>query len=405
MNLVEASNLKIFKLQLFLILFLMGLCISYVFSQQSYTEITAKGVASVLAGDKGLARDQAIDDALRNAVEEGLGTFVQSTTMVENYQVISDNILTWSNGYVKNYQIISEGLTDATTYEVTVRAQLELSNLKNDWDSLQSIINQMSNPRILIIMDEQNIGESYNKYHFLSVDMTVAEATLINKFIENGFEVIDAATMRENIQREQAAAALAGNTKIAAEIGKSLGAEVIITGKAVATVATGINLGGMKSCQANLTARVIKADIATIIATSSQNAAYPHIDEVTGGTKAIEKAAIKMADELIKKIAQKWRDEFYGATTVKLVVKDVESFAQINDFKTTLKYYIRGIKDIYQRRFVEGLAELDVKLTGNADQLARELERKDLEKFEVKVTGMTMNQIMLKIASKSTVPE
>jgi hypothetical protein len=136
------------------------------------------------------------------------------------------------------------------------------------------------------------------------------------------------------------------------------------------------------------------------MATSSQHAAYPHIDEVTGGTKAIEKAANKMADDLIKKIAKKWRDEFYGATTIKLHVQGVESFSQINDFKTTLKYYIRGIKDIYQRSFSTGMAELDVKLTGNAEQLARELEQKDLEKFDVKIVGLTMNQIRLKIASK-----
>ena len=85
---------------------------------------------------------------------------------------------------------------------------------------------------------------------------------------------------------------------------------------------------------------------------------------------------------------------------MKLVVQDIESFSQINNFKTTLKFYVRGIKDIYQRNFSGSIAELDVKLTGNADQLARELERKDLEKFSVKILGTTMNKITLKIASK-----
>lgn len=394
--------MKIKQLKFVLItLVLLGAMVTSAISQKAYKEFTSKGSATVFGGDRGLARDQAIDDALRKAVEQGLGTFVQSSTLVENYQMISDNILSWSNGYVKKYDIISEGLTDATTYEVTIHALLELSNIKNDWDSIQNLIAQMHNPRILIIMDEQNIGQSYDKYHFLSVDMTVAEATLINKFLESGFEVVDAATMRENIRREQASAALAGNTKAAANIGKSLGAEVIITGKAVAKVATGINLGGMKSCQANLTARVIKADVASIIATSSQHAAYPHIDEVTGGTKAIEKAATKMADELISKITQKWKDEFYKATTIKLIVVDVKSFSQINEFKSTLRYYIRGIKDIYQRQFLGDRAELDVKITGNADQMARELERKDFEKFDVQILATTMNKITLKLTAKS----
>ena len=64
-------------------------------SQTAVSQITATGIASIFAGDQALARDQAIDDALRNAVEQGLGTFVQSSTLVENYQLVSDNILTW----------------------------------------------------------------------------------------------------------------------------------------------------------------------------------------------------------------------------------------------------------------------------------------------------------------------
>ncbi|MBN1154099.1 flagellar assembly protein T N-terminal domain-containing protein [candidate division KSB1 bacterium] len=368
--------------------------------QSTFNQVTATGMATIFAGDQGLARDQAIDDALRNAVEQGLGTFVQSSTLVENYQLVSDNILTWSKGYVKNYQIISERLPDPTTYEVVINAQLEIANLKNDWDSVQNMIGKMQNPRILIIMDEQNIGQSYDKYHFLAVDMTISEATLINKFLEKGFECIDAATMRENVKQEQAYAALTGNSQVAAQLGKNLGAEIIVTGKAVAKVATGINLGGMKSCQANLTARVIKADIASVIATSSQHAAYPHIDEVTGGTKAIEKAAEKLGNDLINKIAEKWRDEFYNATTVKVIVHDVDSFSEINDFKSSLKYYVRGIKDVYQRNFSAGLAELDVKITGNADQLARELERKDFDKFNIKVKEASMNRIVLSIQPK-----
>jgi hypothetical protein len=50
------------------------------------------------------------------------------------------------------------------------------------------------------------------------------------------------------------------------------------------------------------------------------------------------------------------------------------------------------------------MAELDVKITGNANQLARELERKDLDKFEVKIVGLTMNKITLQL-SEQQVPE
>lgn len=370
-------------------------------SQQTTQTVTSKGVATVFGEDKGLARDQAIDDALRKAVETTLGTFVQSSTLVQNNMVVEDNILSWSNGYVRSYRVLQEGSPDLANYEVTIEAVVELANLKNDWESVQNLIQRMGNPRIMFMVEEQNIGASTNRFDYLSVDMNVTETALLDKFIANGFECVDPATVRQNIEQDQAMAILQGNTQIASAIGKKLGAEVVITGKAVAKVATGINLGGMKSCQANITARVIKADVATVIATSSQHAAYPHIDEVTGGTEAIKKAANKMADELIEKITKKWKDEFYQATSVKMVVYGFKSFDQLNNFKNTIKFLVRGVKDIYSRELKGDMAEMDVKITGNANQLARELERKDLDKFQVKITGLSMNKITLQLSEKA----
>jgi len=369
-------------------------------AQQATKVVTAKGVATIFGEDKALARDQAIDDALRKAVEQTLGTFVQASTLVQNNMVVEDNILAWSDGYVRSHRIISEGLADPSTYEVNIEAEVELANLKNDWESIQNLLIRMGNPRVMFMIEEQNIGQSTNRFNYLSVDMNITETTFLDKFIQNRFECVDPATVRQNIKQDQALAVLQGDTKLASAIAKKLDAEVIITGKAFAKVATGINLGGMKSCQANVTARVIKADVATIIATGSQHAAYPHIDEVTGGTEAIKKATNKLSDDLIAKITQKWKDEFYKATTVKMIVHGVNSFDQIDNFKNTLKFLIRGIKDVYTRDITESMAELDVKITGNADQLARELKRKDLDKFQVKIIGLTMNKITLELSEK-----
>ncbi|HEX9974724.1 MAG TPA: hypothetical protein VGD14_21855, partial [bacterium] len=234
---------------------------SVVEAQQTTQTVTSKGVATVFGEDKGLARDQAIDDALRKAVEQTLGTFIQASTLVQNNMVVEDNILSWSNGYVRSYRVIQEGSPDLANYEVTIEAIVELANLKNDWESVQNLIQRMGNPRIMFMVEEQNIGESTNRFDYLSVDMNITETTLLDKFISNGFECVDPATVRQNIEQDQAMAVLQGNTQMAAALAKNLGAEVVITGKAVAKVATGINLGGMKSCQANITARVIKADV------------------------------------------------------------------------------------------------------------------------------------------------
>lgn len=54
------------------------------FGQQAQTVI-AEGVGAVFGNDRAIARDQAIQDALRKAVEQAVGTLVSSETMVQNF--------------------------------------------------------------------------------------------------------------------------------------------------------------------------------------------------------------------------------------------------------------------------------------------------------------------------------
>lgn len=366
---------------------------------QTLLVVQSTGVGAINYGDKAAARDRAIDDAMRKAVEQTLGVIIDSQTKVENYMMVEDRILNWSRGYVKNYRILSEGQQAPDIYQVQIEATLDNKNLISDAQAVQNLIQNMGNPRVMFLIDEQNIGDAADRYHYFTVDMTASETAMINRFSEKGFEMVDPMTVRQNKQRESVLAAINGDAKAAATIAAALDAEVVVTGKAVATVATGINLGGMKSCQANLTARVVDADVGTIIATGSKHAAYPHIDEVTGGTLAIQKAANGLADDLINKILEKWRNKFYNLNSVKLVVSGLTDFSVASDLKNQLQYAVRGIKNIFPRNVAGGTAEFDIQISGNAEQLARELDRRQIETLSFQVTGVTANRVSLKVVS------
>jgi hypothetical protein len=71
------------------------------FGQQSQT-VTAEGVGAVFGNDRAIARDQAIQDALRKAVEQAVGTLVSSETMVQNFQTLNDKIYTQTQGYIQS---------------------------------------------------------------------------------------------------------------------------------------------------------------------------------------------------------------------------------------------------------------------------------------------------------------
>lgn len=77
----------------------------------------------------GSTRTGAIHNAMRTAIEQELGAFIDSKTLVKNQQVISDEINANSDGFISGYEIISEGVENGIFF-VTIRAEVNSSAVK-----------------------------------------------------------------------------------------------------------------------------------------------------------------------------------------------------------------------------------------------------------------------------------
>jgi len=73
----------------------------------------------VITSGYGKNPDEALAQALRNAVEEAVGTYMTSTTRIENDELIEDKILSLSRGFIKDFKKLSEMKVDGET-KVTV---------------------------------------------------------------------------------------------------------------------------------------------------------------------------------------------------------------------------------------------------------------------------------------------
>ncbi len=363
-------------------------------------EVVAKGMGAILAGDEVKAREDAISAALRNAVEQVVGMFVESDVLVENYQTMEDRIYTRTAGYVQSYDIISSGKQLDNAIEVTVRAVVKLSDLQSDLSAIGVLISRKGKPRTMVLIDEKNISEHY--YHVMA-DMNTTETTLMNELMNYGFPFVDPTQSKTVIAKDVVSSALQGDASAAASIAGRLGAEIILTGTAISKEASGgpsvVRDAGFKSCQANLTLRAIRADDASIIAVASAHDVAAHIDEITGGTMALQKAAKKGAQEIKEKILKVWQQDVYSGTQVQLQVMNISSFSQLNLFKNSLRYYVRGVQNVNQRSFEAGTALFDIDIKGNAEQMAGELDAKEIEGLKLQVVGLTANRVTVKIVS------
>src|SRR5207253_1425549 len=94
----------------------------------------AQGEAAVLDNDRPAARQKAIDDALRRAVEMAAGTRVSATTETKDFQLKMDQVLTHAQGFVRRYEIVREGM-DGAVVQVAVRAFIGTAELDKDLDA------------------------------------------------------------------------------------------------------------------------------------------------------------------------------------------------------------------------------------------------------------------------------
>lgn len=369
------------------------LFVSPSYSQQ-ITSITVEGIGAIVKGDLAIAKDNALNDALRKAVEQAVGTLVQAQTLVDKYQLISDEIYTKSQGYIKKYAIISERPDlNQGILKVTIQADVSIGDIKNDLNAIGLLLERKNKPRMMVIIDEK-IGSAESGY---SPNLSESETVIIQKFTEKGFNFVDQATVKKNIKRNMALQAIAGDDSAAAAIGLEYGAEAVIIGNAVAKLAgKGIAGTEMKSIHASVTARAVKADTGEILATASEKGATAHLDETAGGALAIKKASEKIASNLIDQIITKWSGEVGGQTTVQIVITGID-FVGLNKFKTIIQSQVRGVLKLNQRSFTAGVAVIDIETRTNAQSMAEELSMKNFETFKVEIIGLSSNKIDIKV--------
>ena len=93
------------------------------FAQEDKTvELTTTGT--------GKTKEIAIHIALRSAIEQAFGVFISSKTEVLNDELLTDQIISVSNGNIQHYDIISEmPIDNNTSFAVTVKSKVSISKL------------------------------------------------------------------------------------------------------------------------------------------------------------------------------------------------------------------------------------------------------------------------------------
>ena len=91
----------------------------------------------------GTDTDAARRNAVRNAVEQVIGVYVTADTIVRNRELLKDEILSYSGGYIKGSRIIEEKPTQDRHVVVKLEASIVSTKLKRKIESLNIAVKKM----------------------------------------------------------------------------------------------------------------------------------------------------------------------------------------------------------------------------------------------------------------------
>ncbi len=375
-------------------IFVLVACLVGLFAQTvtgQSTVIESQGVAAIVQGNLDISRDKAIEDALRNAVEQATGIFIENQTLVENYQLLSDKIYSQSRGYVQSYEVISEKL-DQGLFRVTIQASVASGDLKNDLLALNLLMRQVRKPRIMILFEDTEAeGVRIGR---------MAEDSIAKVLLDRGFKLVDAETVRHSLGHDKIIGLLAGDERLATAVGSRYGAEMLLLGSAHA-VTNQVTIGDIKinSNQVVIGAKLVRADTGEVKAAETHQANKPHVNSLTGIQMAINEASDVLANDLVTAIIQIFHEQVYNAASVKLIIFGLKDYDQLREVIQLISNNVRGVQEIYQRNYTMGRAELEVELVGGTESLAADLTTRNFGNYTFEIKDSTHNQIQISIAS------
>jgi len=366
-----------------------------------YLEVT--GYANVVEGRKDLARESAIQNAFRRAVEQTVGVMIQSESVVDNFELIKDKISSQSAGYIKKYTISKENF-DGDICTVEIKALVSRVKLEKGLDSFGFMMKKMGKPRIVMLLSEQNVSQDQPSYWWggNSVDMGVAENTMVTRLLQKDFNFVDRDAILANLKQEGLQGKLYANISndAAIRILASGEAEIAIIGQAYAKAgANGAAGTNFKPCQATVSARAINTDNGEVLASFTATAMVAHVNPSAGGAQALEKAAGECADKLQKQIVQKWKRRVTSSGTITLVASGLK-YEDLQEFMAQIKEHIDELEDVNERSFSGDTARMDLEISGTAKEIAAGISNMEFKGGIVKVTSLSANVLELQISRK-----
>lgn len=214
--------------------------------------IQAEGCGTILGGDTARARDEALIDARRRALEKAFGVFIDSETIVRNAALFDSIVRARVPGFIQSDRILpgQEGQRGDGLYCVAIEAWVLPQELE---ERLPDLVSELS---AIVFLPETNCGRPQSP--------RIIENQMISTLVRAGYRVLDVKQLRQVHQRDLDLAFQRGDREAANRLRFQFLASLLVGGQAIAEFSQ--DNQGIISARAQVEARAVLAETAQILA-------------------------------------------------------------------------------------------------------------------------------------------
>ena len=203
--------------------------------------VTTTGIA---AGTGETAREEAIAQALRTAVEQACGVFLKAESKTRNYKLVYDKVFADAVGYVKEHEVIKTWIKDGQTY-AKVKARVSTQKFEKDWAVIAHTVEQENNPRVIVAIVEA-VKHTTTGPEYKVDEAGTVQTKIEDFFLTKGLTLMDRQQSEEVSKRDVLLAVIKNDTKKLAALGTKFKADVLVIGRASAKYGKTIKVASQK---------------------------------------------------------------------------------------------------------------------------------------------------------------
>jgi hypothetical protein len=158
--------------------------------------------------------------------------------------------------------------------------------------------------KVILLLTEQNIAGPQRAWWASEIDLSTTEARVAQKLIETGYEVLEPSNLTKIIKQDRAFRMLNLSEGQSVKLGNLSKAKYVVLGKAIASAGGNVPQSNMRSCFANITAKLIRVKDGKLVAYLDAAGNSAHMDVVTGGREALTNAGDDLALKIIDALSR-----------------------------------------------------------------------------------------------------